>query len=87
MIVVYQLPDTGNRLSISLSIQVIEMDWMMCFLGFSDSFAICCKQHTVHLVREGKSFGFTIRGGYHEQQHKTRPLIVTQVRPGGPADR
>lgn len=57
------------------------------FSGFSDSFAICCKQHTVHLVREGKSFGFTIRGGYHEQQHKTRPLIVTQVRPGGPADR
>ncbi|XP_052679023.1 glutamate receptor-interacting protein 1-like isoform X2 [Crassostrea angulata] len=66
---------------------LLEVEYQLPDTGFSDSFAICCKQHTVHLVREGKSFGFTIRGGYHEQQHKTRPLIVTQVRPGGPADR
>lgn len=28
-----------------------------------------------------------MRGGTHEDWHKTRPLVVTYVRPGGPADR
>lgn len=26
-------------------------------------------------------------GGAHEDWHKSRPLVVTYVRPGGPADR
>lgn len=78
--VINLLKNTGDQV-------LLEVEYQLPDTGFSDSFAICCKQHTVHLVREGKSFGFTIRGGYHEQQHKTRPLIVTQVRPGGPADR
>eukprot|EP00105_Crassostrea_gigas_P029745 XP_011451772.1 PREDICTED: glutamate receptor-interacting protein 2-like [Crassostrea gigas] len=78
--VINLLKNTGDQV-------LLEVEYQLPDTGFSDSFAICCKQHTLHLVREGKSFGFTIRGGYHEQQHKTRPLIVTQVRPGGPADR
>ncbi|KAI1900020.1 hypothetical protein AGOR_G00067910 [Albula goreensis] len=28
-----------------------------------------------------------MRGGSHEQWHKSRPLVVTYIRPGGPADR
>uniref|UniRef100_A0A3B4ACF3 PDZ domain-containing protein n=1 Tax=Periophthalmus magnuspinnatus TaxID=409849 RepID=A0A3B4ACF3_9GOBI len=39
------------------------------------------------LHKEGSSFGFVLRGGTHEDWHKTRPLVVTYVRPGGPADR
>uniref|UniRef100_A0A8C6SE19 Glutamate receptor interacting protein 2b n=1 Tax=Neogobius melanostomus TaxID=47308 RepID=A0A8C6SE19_9GOBI len=39
------------------------------------------------LHKEGSSFGFVMRGGTHEDWHKTRPLVVTYVRPGGPADR
>uniref|UniRef100_G3NGY1 Glutamate receptor interacting protein 2b n=1 Tax=Gasterosteus aculeatus aculeatus TaxID=481459 RepID=G3NGY1_GASAC len=39
------------------------------------------------LHKEGSSFGFVMRGGTHEDWHKSRPLVVTYVRPGGPADR
>ncbi|XP_029457243.1 LOW QUALITY PROTEIN: glutamate receptor-interacting protein 2 [Rhinatrema bivittatum] len=41
----------------------------------------------ISLFREGNSFGFVIRGGAHDDWHKSRPLVVTYVRPGGPADR
>ncbi|XP_049622454.1 glutamate receptor-interacting protein 2 isoform X2 [Suncus etruscus] len=41
----------------------------------------------VSLYKEGNSFGFVLRGGAHEDSHKTRPLVLTYVRPGGPADR
>ncbi|XP_062613191.1 glutamate receptor-interacting protein 1-like isoform X1 [Saccostrea cucullata] len=78
--VINLLKNTGEQV-------LLEVEYQLPDTGLSDSFSVCCKQHIIHLVREGKSFGFTIRGGYHEQQHKTRPLIVTQVRPGGPADR
>nr|XP_022300638.1 glutamate receptor-interacting protein 2-like [Crassostrea virginica] len=70
--VINLLKNTGDQV-------LLEVEYQLPDTGFSDSFAVCCKQYTIHLVREGKSFGFTIRGGYHEQQHKTRPLIVTQV--------
>ncbi|KAJ3602544.1 hypothetical protein NHX12_030296, partial [Muraenolepis orangiensis] len=36
---------------------------------------------------EGNSFGLVLRGGSHDDWHKSRPLVVTYVRPGGPADR
>ncbi|XP_077582205.1 glutamate receptor-interacting protein 2 isoform X2 [Stigmatopora nigra] len=39
------------------------------------------------LHKEGSSFGFVLRGGLHQDWHKSRPLAVTYVRPGGPADR
>ncbi|KAJ8371896.1 hypothetical protein AAFF_G00298880 [Aldrovandia affinis] len=41
----------------------------------------------IRLHKEGKSFGFVLRGGSHEDWQKSRPLVVTYVRPGGPADR
>lgn len=45
------------------------------------------KTTTVSLVRDGMSFGFTIRGGIdHNSPNKTRPLVVTNVRLNSPAD-
>ncbi|CAF0768783.1 unnamed protein product [Brachionus calyciflorus] len=47
------------------------------------------RSNTVHiqLEKENNSYGFTIRGGYNEDQIKSRPLIVTNIRAGGPSDR
>lgn len=41
----------------------------------------------VTLHKEGNSFGFVIRGGASEDRNKSRPIVVTTIRPGGPADR
>ncbi|XP_071960184.1 glutamate receptor-interacting protein 2-like [Antedon mediterranea] len=41
----------------------------------------------VCLPKEGMGYGFTIRGGVHSDASKTRPITVTQIRTGGPADR
>lgn len=38
----------------------------------------------------GKGFLLPVEfcpGGAHEDRHKSRPLVLTYVRPGGPADR
>ncbi|XP_044789542.2 glutamate receptor-interacting protein 2 isoform X4 [Bubalus bubalis] len=48
---------------------------------------IVSKTVDVPLYKEGDSFGFVLRGGAHEDGHKSRPLVLTYVRPGGPADR
>uniref|UniRef100_A0A3B4EGK4 PDZ domain-containing protein n=1 Tax=Pygocentrus nattereri TaxID=42514 RepID=A0A3B4EGK4_PYGNA len=48
---------------------------------------VISKTIEICLHKEGNSFGFVMRGGSHEDWHKTRPLVVTYVRPGGPADR
>uniref|UniRef100_A0A8C8ZS38 Glutamate receptor interacting protein 2 n=1 Tax=Prolemur simus TaxID=1328070 RepID=A0A8C8ZS38_PROSS len=48
---------------------------------------IITKTVDVSLCREGNSFGFVLRGGANEDEHKSRPLVLTYVRPGGPADR
>ncbi|OWK02736.1 hypothetical protein Celaphus_00010664 [Cervus elaphus hippelaphus] len=48
---------------------------------------IVSKTVDVSLYKEGNSFGFVLRGGAHEDGHKSRPLVLTYVRPGGPADR
>ncbi|XP_032644721.1 glutamate receptor-interacting protein 1 isoform X1 [Chelonoidis abingdonii] len=41
----------------------------------------------VTLHKEGNTFGFVIRGGAHDNRNKSRPVVITCVRPGGPADR
>ncbi|MBZ3876184.1 Glutamate receptor-interacting protein 2, partial [Sciurus carolinensis] len=48
---------------------------------------IISKTVDISLYKEGNSFGFVLRGGAHEDVHKSRPLVLTYVRPGGPADR
>uniref|UniRef100_A0A8C5QR07 Glutamate receptor interacting protein 2 n=1 Tax=Leptobrachium leishanense TaxID=445787 RepID=A0A8C5QR07_9ANUR len=49
--------------------------------------AIIPKTIEITLCKEGNSFGFVMRGGAHEDWHKSRALVITYVRPGGPADR
>jgi len=52
------------------------------------SFSVLCKRLEVTLVRDaGGTFGMTLRGGASVDPGKCRPLTVTQMRPGGPADR
>lgn len=48
---------------------------------------VIVKTIDVCLNKEGNSFGFVVRGGFHEDWRRSRPLVVTYVRPGGPADR
>ncbi|XP_026187136.1 glutamate receptor-interacting protein 2-like isoform X2 [Mastacembelus armatus] len=48
---------------------------------------VITKTIEVCLHKEGNSFGFVMRGGFHEDWRRSRPLVVTYVRPGGPADR
>ncbi len=47
------------------------------------------RSQTVHiqLEKENNSYGFTIRGGFSDEKLKARPLIVTNIRAGGSADR
>ncbi|KAK7884167.1 hypothetical protein WMY93_027290 [Mugilogobius chulae] len=48
---------------------------------------VITKTIDVCLHKEGNSFGFVMRGGFHEDWRRSRPLVVTYIRPGGPADR
>lgn len=42
----------------------------------------------ITLEKEGGSFGITLRGGaYGPDSTKSRPITVTCIRQGGPADR
>ncbi|XP_032828405.2 glutamate receptor-interacting protein 1-like isoform X2 [Petromyzon marinus] len=52
-----------------------------------DSTAVIPKLIEITLNKEGNSFGFVCRGGAHADRSKSRPVVVTHVRPGGPADR
>ncbi|XP_021364887.1 glutamate receptor-interacting protein 1-like isoform X2 [Mizuhopecten yessoensis] len=66
---------------------LLEVEYQLPDNTISDSFAVSWKQSNITLEKEGQSFGFTLRGGYHEKQAKIRPLTVTHIRGGGPADR
>ncbi|XP_010768292.1 glutamate receptor-interacting protein 1-like, partial [Notothenia coriiceps] len=45
------------------------------------------KNVEVTLHKDGNSFGFVIRGGATEDRNKARPIVITTIRHGGPADR
>uniref|UniRef100_UPI00358E435D glutamate receptor-interacting protein 2-like n=1 Tax=Myxine glutinosa TaxID=7769 RepID=UPI00358E435D len=45
------------------------------------------KSTEITLYKECNTFGFVIRGGAHEQKLKSRPIVVSRIRAGGPADR
>lgn len=53
------------------------------------SFSVMCKRIEVRLVRDAEygTFGMTLRGGASKDPRKCRPLTVTQLRLGGPAER
>ncbi|KAJ8303901.1 hypothetical protein KUTeg_017484, partial [Tegillarca granosa] len=78
------LKNAGNK--VSLEVEYNLPDNCM-FKTISDVFSVCCKQHSITLEKEGNSYGFTVRGGYCPFQNKPRPLFITQIRPGGSADR
>ncbi|WAR26106.1 GRIP1-like protein [Mya arenaria] len=65
----------------------LEIEYELPELVPTDVFSVGCKQHTVVLDTDSHSFGVTLRGGSCQNRIKTRPLTVTQVRPGGAADR
>ncbi len=41
----------------------------------------------IQLEKEGQSYGFILRGGDSDDKVTTRPLIITRIRPQGPADK
>ena len=45
------------------------------------------KSVEIQMTKEDQGFGFVMRGGLNPNDSKTRPLTVTQIRAGGPADR
>ncbi|XP_035378060.1 glutamate receptor-interacting protein 2a isoform X3 [Electrophorus electricus] len=66
---------------------VLEVEYELPPFAPSSSNTVISKTIEVRLEKEGNTFGFVLRGGFHEDWHKARPLVVTYVRPGGPADR
>ncbi|XP_052267303.1 glutamate receptor-interacting protein 1-like isoform X2 [Dreissena polymorpha] len=65
----------------------LEIEYEIPELVPDDAFSVCCKQHTITLDTDSPSYGFILRGGSCQLRHKSRPLTVTQIRPGGAADR
>ncbi|KAM8931117.1 glutamate receptor-interacting protein 2 [Pelodytes ibericus] len=66
---------------------VLEVEYELPPATPDTNSAIIPKTIEISLCKEGTSFGFVMRGGAHEDWHKYRPLVITYVRPGGPADR
>uniref|UniRef100_A0A674PII4 Glutamate receptor interacting protein 1 n=1 Tax=Takifugu rubripes TaxID=31033 RepID=A0A674PII4_TAKRU len=65
---------------------VLEVEYELPPVSVQGS-GVIFKNVEVTLHREGNSFGFVIRGGAHEDRNKSRPIVITNIRPGGPADR
>uniref|UniRef100_A0A671TLX2 Glutamate receptor interacting protein 2 n=1 Tax=Sparus aurata TaxID=8175 RepID=A0A671TLX2_SPAAU len=72
------LKNVGERVLLEVEYELPPTD---------SSSGVISKTIDICLHKEGNSFGFVMRGGVHEDWHKSRPLVVTYVRPGGPADR
>ena len=51
------------------------------------TFSVLCKRVEVRLEKDGGTFGFLLRGGANVEGEKSRPLTITQIRPGSSADR
>ncbi|XP_075430743.1 glutamate receptor-interacting protein 2 isoform X4 [Ascaphus truei] len=66
---------------------VLEVEYELPPATPDNDSGIIPKTIEISLCKEGNSFGFVMRGGAHEDWHKSRPLVITYVRPGGPADR
>uniref|UniRef100_A0A673GB79 Glutamate receptor-interacting protein 2-like n=1 Tax=Sinocyclocheilus rhinocerous TaxID=307959 RepID=A0A673GB79_9TELE len=66
---------------------VLEVEYELPSPAPDSTSGVISKTIEICLQKEGNSFGFVMRGGSHEDWHRSRPLVVTHVRPGGPADR
>ncbi|XP_041459236.1 glutamate receptor-interacting protein 2-like isoform X1 [Lytechinus variegatus] len=78
--VITLLKNAGNKVSLEIEYELPGYAPMSPSTGYS-------KTLDVRLTREDGSYGFTIRGGVNATSSKTRPLVVTHIRPGGPSDR
>ncbi|XP_067855584.1 glutamate receptor-interacting protein 1 isoform X2 [Heptranchias perlo] len=65
---------------------VLEVEYELPPVSVQGS-GIILKTVEVTLHKEGNTFGFVIRGGTHEDRNRSRPIVITYVRAGGPADR
>uniref|UniRef100_A0A8C2F8A3 Glutamate receptor interacting protein 1 n=1 Tax=Cyprinus carpio TaxID=7962 RepID=A0A8C2F8A3_CYPCA len=65
---------------------VLEVEYELPPVSVQGS-GVMFKSMEVTLHKEGNTFGFVIRGGAHEDRNKSRPVTITTIRPGGPADR
>ncbi|CAB1429499.1 unnamed protein product [Pleuronectes platessa] len=66
---------------------LLEVEYELPPTAPDSSSGLISKTIDICLHKEGNSFGFVMRGGSQEDWHRSRPLVVTYVRPGGPADR
>ncbi|XP_059505466.1 glutamate receptor-interacting protein 2 isoform X2 [Stegostoma tigrinum] len=66
---------------------VLEVEYELPPLAADSNSRVIPKTVEISLYKEGNSFGFVMRGGAHEDWNKSRALVVTHVRHGGPADR
>ncbi|XP_076310897.1 glutamate receptor-interacting protein 1-like isoform X3 [Tachypleus tridentatus] len=65
----------------------LEVEYEIPASPAEGSVCMCPKVIQVSLEKEDGSFGFTLRGGACSDKLKCRPVTITHVRPGGPADR
>ncbi|XP_034382413.1 glutamate receptor-interacting protein 1 isoform X1 [Cyclopterus lumpus] len=65
---------------------VLEVEYELPPVSVQGS-GVVFKNVEVTLHKDGNSFGFVIRGGAHEDRNKSRPIVITTIRSGGPADR
>uniref|UniRef100_A0A672KF52 Glutamate receptor interacting protein 2 n=1 Tax=Sinocyclocheilus grahami TaxID=75366 RepID=A0A672KF52_SINGR len=69
---------------------VLEVEYELPSPGrkLNSTAGVISKTIEICLQKEGNSFGFVMRGEFgFVDWHRSRPLVVTHVRPGGPADR
>ncbi|KAJ8047083.1 Glutamate receptor-interacting protein 2 [Holothuria leucospilota] len=74
------LKNAGNRVKLEIEHEVPP-------IPAANGLSAISKVLELRLVKEELSYGFTVRGGLKPLHSKSRPLIVTHIRPGGPADR
>lgn len=79
------------RTSVSLSklkFSIEPSNRLVSFVDFDRLSMVRCKTTDISIDKEGGSFGFTIRGGsWGPDITKSRPITITAIRTGGPADR
>ncbi|TMS19846.1 Glutamate receptor-interacting protein 2 [Larimichthys crocea] len=61
---------------------LLEVEYELPPTAPDSTSGVISKTIDICLHKEGNSFGFVMRGGTHEDWHKSRPLVVTYVRPG-----
>ncbi|XP_071810478.1 glutamate receptor-interacting protein 1-like isoform X1 [Asterias amurensis] len=78
--VINLLKNAGDRVS-------LEIEYEIPPTVQDNGVTVTSKNVEIRLAKEDGSYGFTIRGGVNPNPSKTRPLTITHIRSGGPADR